>query len=47
MDLEKSETVGEEYCELRRCDPDTGLPTKEELERLGLAEVADLLEEHE
>jgi aldehyde:ferredoxin oxidoreductase len=46
-DLEKCETVGEEYCELRGCDPDTGLPTKEELERLGLAEVADLLEENE
>jgi aldehyde:ferredoxin oxidoreductase len=46
-DLEKSETVGEEYCELRGCDPDTGVPTKEELERLGLGEVADILEEHE
>ena len=46
-DLDKSEVVGEEYCALRGCDPDTGLPTQEELERLGLEGLSELLEEQE
>jgi aldehyde:ferredoxin oxidoreductase len=46
-DMEGSETVGEEYCEIRGCDPDTGIPTREELERLGMKYVADKLEEND
>jgi len=45
FDLEKSEQVGEEYCELRGCDPDTGVPTREALEKVGLKDLADKLEE--
>ena len=47
FDLEKSEQVGEEYCELRGCDPDTGVPTREALEKVGLKDLADKLEESE
>ena len=47
FDLEKSEQVGEEYCELRGCDPDTGVPTREALEKVGLEGLADKLEESE
>jgi aldehyde:ferredoxin oxidoreductase len=43
-DDEGSEKVGAEYCVLRGCDPDTGIPTRKELERLGLNEVAEVLE---
>jgi aldehyde:ferredoxin oxidoreductase len=44
-DMDGSEIVGEEYCEIRGCDPDTGIPTREELRRLGMEYVADKLEE--
>ena len=47
FDLEKSEQVGEEYCELRGCDPDTGVPTREALEMVGLRDMADKLEASE
>jgi aldehyde:ferredoxin oxidoreductase len=47
FDLEGSEQVGEEYCELRGCDPDTGVPTREALEKAGLKDLADKLEESE
>ena len=47
FDLEKSEQVGEEYCELRGCDPDTGVPTREALEKVGLKDITDKLEESE
>jgi aldehyde:ferredoxin oxidoreductase len=45
-DEEGSEQVGEDYCRLRGCDPETGIPTRKELERLGLKYVADKLEEY-
>jgi aldehyde:ferredoxin oxidoreductase len=47
FDLEGSEQVGEEYCELRGCDPDTGVPIREALEKVGLKDLADKLEESE
>jgi aldehyde:ferredoxin oxidoreductase len=43
-DLEASIKVGEEYCTLRGVDPDTGVPTREALERVGLKDLADKLE---
>lgn len=43
IDLEKSAEVGAEYCSHRGCDPATGLPLREELERLGLGDVATRL----
>jgi aldehyde:ferredoxin oxidoreductase len=45
-DEEGTETVGEEYCHIRGCDPETGVPTRKELERLRLKYIADRLEEH-
>jgi aldehyde:ferredoxin oxidoreductase len=44
-DLEGSIQAGEEYCTLRGVDPDTGVPTREALEKVGLKDVADRLEE--
>jgi aldehyde:ferredoxin oxidoreductase len=44
-DLEGSIQAGAEYCELRGVNPDTGVPTREALEELGLRDVADRLEE--
>jgi aldehyde:ferredoxin oxidoreductase len=44
-DEEGTDIVGEEYCHIRGCDPETGVPTRKELERLGLKYVADKLEE--
>jgi aldehyde:ferredoxin oxidoreductase len=46
-DIEESEECGEEYCELMGLDPDTGIPTREALEKHGLKDVADRLEETE
>lgn len=39
--------MGEEYCALRGCDPDTGAPTREAQEKVGLKDLADKLEESE
>jgi aldehyde:ferredoxin oxidoreductase len=36
---------GEEFCRMRGYDPVTGIPTREMLEKLGLKDVADKLEE--
>jgi len=46
-DVDSSEEVGEEYAEIRGCDPDTGVPTREGLEKVGLKDLADKLEESE
>lgn len=35
--------IQEDYCRIRGYDPDTGIPTLEELKRLGLVEIADQL----
>ncbi len=43
VDLEKLYQVVERYCEIRGLDPDTLLPTRKELERLGISDVADRL----
>jgi len=43
-DLEGSIKAGEEYCTLRGVNPDTGVPTREALEKVGLKDVADRLE---
>lgn len=36
--------VGTEYYQLRGCDPSTGIPTRQTLERLDLKNMADMLE---
>jgi hypothetical protein len=36
--------VQEDYCRMRGYDPETGIPTREALEKLGLQDVADKLE---
>ena len=36
--------VQEDYCTIRGYDPETGVPTRERLEELGLKDVADRLE---
>jgi aldehyde:ferredoxin oxidoreductase len=46
-DEDASEQVGEDYCDLRGCDPDTGVPTREALEKVGLRDLADKLEASE
>jgi len=46
-DIDASEQTGEEYAEIRGCDPDTGVPTREALEKVGLKDLADKLEESE
>jgi aldehyde:ferredoxin oxidoreductase len=38
-----SEQVGREYCEIRGCDPETGIPELDELNRLGLDDMANKL----
>jgi aldehyde:ferredoxin oxidoreductase len=43
-DLEGSVKAGNEYSELWGVDPDTGVPTREGLERLGLKGMADRLD---
>jgi len=42
--LAKLQMVGAEYCRLRGYDPETGVPTREQLEKLGLKDVAYKLE---
>jgi aldehyde:ferredoxin oxidoreductase len=44
VERDKFERILEEYYEDRRFDPETGLPTRTGLERLGLKEIADDLE---
>jgi aldehyde:ferredoxin oxidoreductase len=44
LDLGKVPQVARGYCELMGIDPDTQLPTRKELERLGLNDVANMLE---
>jgi aldehyde:ferredoxin oxidoreductase len=44
LDRDKFEQLKSEYYELRGCDPDTGAPSRKELERLGLKDVADRLQ---
>jgi hypothetical protein len=36
--------VQEDYCRMRGYDPETGIPTREALEKLALEDVADKLE---
>jgi hypothetical protein len=43
-DLEKLPTVTDNYYKGRGCDPDTGIPTRKNLEKYGLADIADRLE---
>lgn len=43
-DPAKLKESGDEYCRLKGYDPETGIPTRKELERLGLKDVADRLE---
>jgi aldehyde:ferredoxin oxidoreductase len=45
-DFEKLPIVTENYYKIRGCDPDTGIPTRKDLEELGLKDVADRLEEY-
>jgi len=42
--FEFSEEIGNEYCSEWGCDPETGVPTRKELERLGMREVVEKLE---
>jgi aldehyde:ferredoxin oxidoreductase len=44
VERDKFDTILEEYYEDRKFDPDTGLPTRAGLDRLGLKEIADDLE---
>jgi len=44
-DMDASMQAGEEYCNLRGVNPDTGVPNREALEKAGLKDVADKLEE--
>jgi len=44
VEREKFEAILEEYYQDRKWDPETGLPTREGLERLGLSSIADDLE---
>jgi hypothetical protein len=44
LDLGKVPQVARGYCELMGIDPDTQLPTRKELERLGMNDVANMLE---
>ncbi len=44
IDIEKALQVLSRYCELMGVDPATKLPLRSELERLGLQDVADMLE---
>ena len=44
IDIEKALQVLSRYCELMGVDPATKLPLRSELERLGLKDVADMLD---
>ncbi len=41
LDREKYDRILDEWYAFRGCDPDKGIPTSQELERRGLAEVAE------
>jgi aldehyde:ferredoxin oxidoreductase len=43
-DPKEMRRVQEDYCRMRGYDPETGVPTREALEKLGLQDVADKLE---
>ncbi len=43
-DPDELKKVQEDYCRLRGYDPETGVPNREELEKLGLKDVADKLD---
>ncbi len=43
-DPDEMKKVQEDYCRSRGYDPETGVPTREELENLGLKDVADMLD---
>jgi aldehyde:ferredoxin oxidoreductase len=43
-DPEELKKVQEDYCRMRGYDPKNGVPTRKELEKLGLKDVADKLE---
>ena len=45
VDNEKLRQIGEEYCRIRGYDPQTGIPTAETLEKMGLPELAVKLSE--
>lgn len=45
MDKEKFEQMKDEYYDLRGWDKETGIPTREKLEELGLGDVADEVQE--
>ena len=45
LDLGKIPQVSQKYCELMGIDPETQLPKRMELERLGMKDVADKLED--
>jgi hypothetical protein len=44
IDIEKALQVLSRYCELMGVDPATKLPLRSELERLGMKDVADMLD---
>ena len=44
LDLGKIPRVSQRYCELMGIDPETQFPKRAELERLGLKDVADMLD---
>jgi aldehyde:ferredoxin oxidoreductase len=43
-DPEEMRKVQEDYCRMRGYDPETGVPTREALVKLGLQDVADKIE---
>jgi hypothetical protein len=43
-DPKEMRKVQEDYCRMRGYDPETGIPTREALEKLALEDVADKLE---
>ncbi|MDD5169087.1 MAG: aldehyde ferredoxin oxidoreductase C-terminal domain-containing protein [Syntrophales bacterium] len=45
VDKEKLKEIGEEYCKIRGYDPQTGIPTVGQLEKLGLQDMAAKLAE--
>ena len=47
IDIEKALQVLSRYCELMGVDPATKLPLRSELERLGMKDVADMLDKLE
>jgi aldehyde:ferredoxin oxidoreductase len=47
LDLEKFAPMLDRYYELRGWNPANGYPTREKLEALGLADVADALEQQD